>query len=197
MAVCAIASASASATVLCTWAPASHECGPSTYGLGTEIKSSLASGTEAGIYMQDGQKLISCSASTLNMKVSSQPVGENNVNANATAYSFSSCTGGTVTVLGSGQQAIKWISGTHNGLAGGYNRVDIRPNAYGLDCGEYQIWGPGEIVGGTSPTIKYVNGEIIAAVGNMKAEGGICPMKWVLKATYSVSTPTPLYIEQR
>jgi hypothetical protein len=183
LAVCAIAAASASATVeplgvFCKSAPASHECGGSAYPAGTEIKSSLS--TPLLFKTGGGTTVFQCTESAFNMAVTeslSAPM--------PTALTFGGCnTQFTVNRLS--QETLRWTEGTHNGKLFGTSEMWIK--FLGLKC-YFTFYGPLKVIGGTSPTIEASG----VAAG---LSGGLCPSSVNMSGTYTISTPTPLYVEK-
>jgi hypothetical protein len=187
VAVSALASASASATVLCNWAPVYHECGPSgIYGAGTEVKASLVPGTEARFHTKEGTTLVSCADSTLNTTTTSSTGG--NIPSTVSTYTFSSCSTGGITVVRPGAQSFTWIEGTHNGVAVGQNEMSLS-TLFGK-C-RVLLGGFGEVIGGSAPRIVYRAGEVT------RLDYSLCPRVTAFTAQYNVTSPTPLFVEQK
>lgn len=191
LAICAFASASASATVLCNWAPASHECGPSgTYPIGTEINASLTPGSEARFFTQEGTLLVKCAESKFRIKSIKNSAGA--IVFQTQAYSFGSCTSGgapsLVQVTEPGEMQVTWRNGTHNGEIFGRNSM-ILDTAFFGKCGVWLLGAENsEVVGGASPTVVY-NG------GRVYRNSGFCPSVMRFNAQYTISSPNPLYVE--
>jgi hypothetical protein len=183
----AIGAASASATVLCKQAAAANNCAPEdTYPEGTEVHAELAPTTFLYITEQNGTLRNSCSASEMATTLGIQQFEYQR--SAMTALSFGGCTTSPVTVERLGEPDFQWKPGTHGGHMYGYG-VRIGFNYFGLAC-VYTFWGPGEIVPGASPKLVYSYGELVRLSGSF-----ICPYKMSISATYDITTPTPLYVE--
>jgi hypothetical protein len=181
---------SASATVLCQSAPENHVCSPSqVYGVGTKISAKLSGNAKFTTY--GGTTVANCSQSEIEATVSNQ----NQVKTNASSYTFSNCTTGSVTNVGyvPGFFYIHWLEGTHGGQVEGANTFSIP--FFGEPC-TYMVVGYGELVSGSAPSLAYKGYEKAAVLAEEYENSVICPAKLRFSATYTVNAPTPLYVEQ-
>ncbi len=194
VAALAIATTSASASVLCKSPSFTYYCGyENTYAPGTQFIAALAPGTKATLKTAAGGSISSCSASNLRFgypKVG----GEQNTNVGFSEFSFGSCDSSTQTLItkSPGTGSIGWISGTHNGEMWMGLLVENPKTQFGGNC-SYVIEGPGEIVGGTTPKLVFNKATAVFDSGLTY----VCPKAGVtFSATYNFTSPTPLYVEK-
>lgn len=184
-----VGAGSASATALCSSAPATYHCPvDDTYRKGTEITSSLAPGTEVTFATEGGEVVNKCSSSTFNMAITNGG-GEGPVEGTP-SIAFGSCTKPVTVGTMVGKQRINWRKETHNGaLSPGPN---FTMEVFGISCTyQFNFTGP-TLFGGASPTISYNKESLFKVTGS----SFFCPSPLRETATYNISSPTPLYVEQ-
>jgi hypothetical protein len=167
--------------------------GASPLGAGTEIKSSLASGTSATLTDTEGHTLDTCTGSTVVGKTSNAGSSTETVKGTiaTTGLTWSGCTVATSTTEG-GELEIHHIAGTTNGTvtAKGF-KVSINTVLFG-NC--VYTAGTTPIHLGTLTGVTSLNATLhINAIVNKSS--GICnsTAKWV--GTYSVTSPAGLNVE--
>jgi hypothetical protein len=192
LAIAALGAVSASAAedpigVFCSSAPASHECGGSTYPLGTELTANLSK--ELRLATSGGTTFLKCSQSTWQSQV-----GESGTLA-TTGFSLSGCTS-TFQILRLGSAQLRWKEGTDNGhFASGLGRVaEIQTKFLGVNCTFVLIApgqsGPGSVVGGSPARFVYEGDRV------QSETGGLCPSTLYATGEYTVNSPTSLYVEK-
>ncbi len=195
--VAALGAGSASATVLCKTAATENNCSTEdTYPVGTEIQAELAPNTKLTIGTKSGQFLNSCTSAEIGLTVSGEG-NEGTLNAETDEYSISGCKN-TLNILPSVNGTfIHWTPGTHGGDLYIINKVEMNLAGQGMPtvwC-YYDIWGPAKIVPGATPQIVYGEGAEGIIVG-LGSNGFLCPKRVDVRATYNITTPTPLYVEK-
>lgn len=188
-----IGSASASATVLCKSAPAAHQCPPGdVYGLGTKIQWELAPETELVISTLSGGYINSCSSWKTDLTVGGlwEQLDEAGINENV----FGGCKYPIENQPSFNVSYFTWTSGTHAGTVSQVSviRTSLGPIAPNYMC-RYVLSGPAKLVPGSAPQLAFGEDSYgYEANGN----GFLCPKKVRFTATYNITTPTPLYLEQ-
>ncbi|MFL5897842.1 MAG: hypothetical protein ACJ76D_05205 [Solirubrobacterales bacterium] len=176
----AAAAGSASATVLCKSAPATHVCpGSDRYGANISTGFELSSPFKITIGQNPQTTLESCNEGGI---IAGNPAGNW---TNAIAYGFNSCT----RTLSPGGAALElnWTAGTHSGLVSFEAFVEV--NTIFGKCG-FTLEGPGEWQAGLPDArLVFVNARAIR-------EYGLCPAEAQWSAIYDVSSPSPAYVEK-
>jgi hypothetical protein len=175
--------------------------GASPLGAGTEIKSSLASGTSATLTDTEGHTLDTCTGSTITGKTANAGSATETVKGTiaASALTWSGCTVATSTTEG-GELEIHWrteqeetegIASKNGTLTGKGFKVSINTVLFG-NC--VYTAGAGTDLGTlTGSTTGSATMDINAVVSK---SSGICnsTAKWV--GTYTVTSPSPLHVTQ-
>jgi hypothetical protein len=170
--------------VLCSSAPAEHNCSnANVYEAGTNISATMIGG--AKFTTTTGSTWITCSGGSLAMKTKNSGGVKTPVKASNTAYSLTGCTF-PISFLQLGESEIKWEEGTHNGVAS-QSGNEFSFNYLGAKC-VYGISGPIQIVGGSAP--KLVEQSVVHRLGSCPG-----PAEVILTTEYEINTPTPLYVE--
>jgi hypothetical protein len=173
---------SASATVLC--ATATEPC-TSKYGLGTEIKAELASGTKWTL--KAGFATAECGAASLVEKVTNAGGSGASVTASVSTRSATSCGSCTVATLKNGTTHYEAIAGSHD-LTITDSGSEITVSCGGVEC----VYGtPSAVHVGvyTASDVKFDVQE-----SEPKISGSLlCASTASLTATYKVTSPSPLY----
>lgn len=182
-----LATASASATVLCKTAPVGNVCPSSAvYPVGTEFKSSL-NGT-AYFETPEYGVIQTCTGGTFNATLTSAGGEGVPVTANNTAYTFTGCTRSLVNVE-LGKSEINWTSGNNGTVKPPFGgRNDFNWNSVFGTC-HISIIGPGQLVSSSSE-IQY-NGTGIVR------NSGSCWPTLIFRANYKISSPLPIYVASR
>jgi hypothetical protein len=185
-----LGASSASATVLCKTAETSG-CAASgwDYSAGTLIKTSLEAETTATLKTTGGAIEDTCTGSTV------EGNSANTGGANETVHgevetaklTFTGCSQ-TTTVLEGGELEIHHIANTDNGTLTA-KRFRVRINL-GVNCtyGAGNGTDLGTLTGGSMATMD------INAVVNLQEGGFLCPSTALWQASYTVTSPEPLYI---
>lgn len=177
-----IGAGSASATVLCSAATTS-EC--ATYG-GPVIDASLTETSK--LSTTGGTVLDECASGTIEGAPSNIGSSSETVSVPIGELTWASCSKTTDTVS-KGELEIHWISGTDNGTVTGKN-VSFTANTIFGSCtyGTGTALDLGTLEGGKPATLK------VSAVLVKIAGGFGCPAEAKWLASYSVTSPQPLYI---
>jgi hypothetical protein len=188
-----VGAGSASATVICktNTTPCSEK-----YPAGTEYKASLAVGTSMKLTTTEGTTLNTCAAATLTGKTENLGSATETVRGPvaATGLTFSNCSAGTVTTTEGGVTETHSITGTANGTY----------TAKGFKITVNTPFGPCTYTGGSATHIGTVTGgapatvDVNAVVTRLSPDpdAGICPASARWQATYTVTSPNPLYVKE-
>jgi hypothetical protein len=180
--------ASASATVLCktNTTPCSEK-----YSAGIQIKADSASGTTVKLVNAEGGAVNSCSSGALTSPTENVGGATETVRSalSTSGLTWSSCAWPMTTVK-AGEFEIHWISGGVNGtltLKGLEITMDTGApfgtcSYTSLKAGSHA----GTITGGLTPTL-----DVFAF---LEKTSGICPSGVRWQGTYTVTSPTPLYV---
>lgn len=175
-------------SVLCRSNPESHKCSAEdVYRVGTTIAAQTVPGSSFILKTRSGTPVAECSSSTFSAVVAEAGGETTGVRLSGTDHGYSSCSK-TVTPLTPGEAVVNWSSGTGNGLlaqSGGGADWGL----FGTKC-TYSIAG-GEIKGGAEPKLVYNGASVVKTAGS-----GLCPSELLAFAEYSISGPTPLYVQQ-
>jgi hypothetical protein len=183
-----VGAGSASATVICktNTTPCSEK-----YPAGTEYKASLAIGTSMRLTTTEGTTLNTCTAATLTGKTENLGSATETVRGPvaATGLTFSNCVSGTVTTTEGGVTETHSISGTSNGTYTAKNFKISVGTVFGT-CVYTAGTGThiGTVTGGAPATVD------VAAVVSLVS--GFCPSSAKWAATYTVTSPNPLYVKE-
>jgi hypothetical protein len=179
----ALGAASASATVLCKTANASCPTAD-IIGAGTEISATLQ---EKAVFKLNGAVFSTCNKGSIKVQLTDAGGDARNVQAKDTSYSLSECTYIT-SFTNTGRWEIS-SSGSNNGSVVDLESI-IQMTVSGAAC-KYRFPSSSELKGGTTAKL-VVNGAATRASGSDPA----CPETLTMSATYSVSSPAPLYVEE-
>jgi hypothetical protein len=181
----------ASATVLCKTNTA--PCGEK-YVAGTEIKASLASGTSNKFSSGTGEIVYTCSGGSLAGKIEAAGSSTETVRASipASSLTWSGCVWPMTTLKG-GEMEIHWISGSANGTVTAKG-IELRVDTTGFGTCTYSSGANavhmGVLTGGAAPTLDVWLW--LGLVG-----GGVpCRSTVIWNSTYTVTSPTPLYVRE-
>lgn len=176
---------SASATVLCKSAPANHVCpNADGYGEGTHI-----SATAERMQFVDSSNTVvmECTGGTFSATVAASGA-QPGLELKESAYSlFSGCTH-LFEAGKAGTTILSWVSGSHNG-SGEQFGAQVKWN-WGAGFCTYEIEPQISLKGGASPSLQY------SSVPLRRIAGAGCPGELKMSTTFSVNTPTPLYVEE-
>jgi hypothetical protein len=200
MALMAFAGAgSASATVLCKVHTLTTGCaaGGQDYAAKTTIHATHTTGTTGILETTGGTTLVTCSESTISGETTNTGSSTTTVDGPVKSFTFGGCTN-TVDVIKLGSLEIHHISGTDNGtLTAKETEVTVN-GIFGESC----IYGAGAglnlgtLVGSVTtkeqPTdpAKITINTIVKRTGG----GGFCPAETRWTASYTVTSPSPLYV---
>jgi hypothetical protein len=167
-------------TTLCKTTESPCAAGNS-YGLGTELNSSLATGTESVFTASGGFPQVKCSQSEIRTKIEQTTTPSGN---NSTLW-FGGCNN-TVTVWLNGWSTIHHDAG-HNGNVtfAGY---ELEIVASGLHCLYSGPVNSGMTLTGGSPATISVTASLVLK------SGIFCPSSITWHAAYTVASPKPLYV---
>lgn len=186
VAVCAIAAGSASAAVLCKSAPVNNICPASDiYPVGTEINAGVPYKQHASFETLGGSPIASCKNSTMAIELTSLSSGD------MTEYSFSNCSSSVVSkeVEGLWGEAAFQLDEAGKGRLGTQTQVAITSPAFeGKTC-DYSIFGPALVAEGNK--IWYHEG-----TGGYSWGGAGCPTEIKVRAYYSITSPTSVYVAE-
>jgi hypothetical protein len=191
-AVVLAAAGTASATVLCKVASATSCGAGNQYGTGTEINSHLRSSEWALMEAPGtGPEWVShCIESTWGMKTTSAGGGAVTVPAATETFSFGSCsTGPTPVVLKKPTLVFHWLAGNNATIT--EEGIEVTADWFSMSC-DYGASKPqtvGQLTGGKPADIP-----LNMTLELIKGVKGVCPATVVLKATYEVTAPNPLYV---
>lgn len=182
----------ASATRLCKSVPSSGQCPTEDrYGVGTELKMQLQSGTEAII--THGAITDKCKLGTLNATVSDEGgnAGTHVVKAESTALTFGSC-GCKYETFHPGQFSVDWWP-SYKGILQ-QEGIEFSQNCSGMTCIYYAPAGSfkGYVswLNGGNPAIVAEHLLLARSGGN----AGWCGNTAELTLNYEVTSPKPLYV---
>jgi hypothetical protein len=176
-----LATASASATVLCKTAPVGNVCPTSAvYPVGTEIKSSI---TNPAVFSYEGSTIQTCSGSVLNTTITSAGGEGLPVVTSNSAYSFSGCTRSFINEL-LGTSEINWTTG-NNGKFQRRSNNSFNWNSVFGTCHE-EVAGAAELVSSSSQIV-------FNHAGVIRNAGSCWPIVF-LDAAYKISSPSPIYV---
>lgn len=173
----------ASATVLCK--KNTNPC-PEKYLAETAVNSSIATGAEVKLVDSGGFTLDICKAGRLNGKIQAAGSSTETVTLRPVLISYENCVI-PLQIATLGSYEIHSITGTANGT------LTVTGQTFFLNTGECEyVSGTGThagvLTGGTAPTIDYSL--------QLTRTSGTCIWPTArLTATYSVASPTPLYVE--
>jgi hypothetical protein len=176
-----VGASAASGTTLTT-----NSNGTGVYPTGTGIHSTLTKGTSAILTDGSGNKLVTCTESTVAGNTSNE--SGTTIAGNISSLTFGGCST-TVHVDANGSLEIH-MTATNEGTVTGKGSV-VTVTIFGVVCGYGTGTGTtlGTITGGKAPILN------IAAVGLTKVSGGfLCPGTAGWDANYTVTTPHALYI---
>jgi hypothetical protein len=183
----------ASATVLCK--TNTTPCGEK-YPAGTELKASLASGTSGKFVSSTGELTYTCTGGAIGGKIEAAGGSTETVRASMPAASFawSGCVWPMTAVKGA-ELEIHWISGSTNGTVTVKGlEISVDTSAIGGGVCTYAVTTErphmGVLTGGTSPTLD-VSLFLVRTGSNL-----ICKTSLTWTATYTVTSPTPLYVRE-
>jgi len=163
----------------------------SGYGKNTTLEFSIASGTTAILETFGGTVLDTCTGATVKGRTANDGGGESEEPVTGTIdnLSFSGCTQ-TTTVLKRGEFELQRIAGTENGTLIARNAEVTIFTIFG-SC----VYGSGlavhlgTLIGSASPTIE-ISTNVPKISGNFA-----CPSEALLTASYVLTEPKPLYVE--
>jgi hypothetical protein len=183
IAVAVLGAASASATVLCK--TATNPC-TSAYPLETSLTADLV-GKSIFERTEVEQEITRCEKGTLGASTKTQGTGTP-VLAPVTGLTLTECVGSPMTVLKPGTLEIRSIPGTHNGTVT-WSGAELTFEWIGVDC-LYAInnLDLGTLTGGTDQVLK-VN------LAFPRAPGPLCAAATRWTASFTFTTPSPLYVE--
>jgi hypothetical protein len=183
----------ASATVICktNTIPCSEK-----YPAGTEYKASLSTGTSMKLTTTEGFTLNTCTASTLTGKTENVGSGTETVHGPIPAFglTFTNCSAGTITVIEGGDTETHAISGTSNGTYTA-RKFRVTLNTFLGPC-NYTAGAAthiGVVTGGAPATVD-VNAVVTRV--SPDPDTGTCPSSARWQATYTVTSPSPLYVKE-
>lgn len=190
LAVAAFGATSASATVLCKSAPASHVCPASDiYGVGTELSATLSTPFE--LKTSTLEVVDKCEVGNSNSPVTNAG-GEGKDVILPTSLSLSSCTGGAASQVGvPNNTSLRWITGTHNGQAFLWPEMEF--HMFGVSCPNYQIGGPFEFKGGQPARWVFSNSVVEKTSGSHI----LCPTRLFASGEFTVNGSQPVYVEEK
>jgi hypothetical protein len=191
-----VGASSASATVLCnvegtgsptgTTCPAGH-----AYGAGTKIE-----GANSGVVKLDTTfKTVECNKSTISGEISGEGSATETVTGPEGTLTFTECNC-TVNVLKAGKLEIHWISGTHNGTLTS-NESEVTVTCSTIFGSVHCIYvTENDSIGDLTASATQTSAAIFhsTAVIKRKATNSLCSEESTWTATYSLSSPKPLYV---
>ena len=180
----------ASATKLCKTTDTPHCTAGWHYNEGTVIKTSLKAGTSAVLSDTGGSLRDECAESTTEGATTNTGSETETVDGKVEAakLTWGKCTAEKTETLKGGLLEIHWIEGTHNGTVTA-KEFEVTVKVFGVSC-IYKAGAGihlGELTSGPEP-ILHVN-TVVQGSG-----GFLCPSTGTWKATYVVTSPTPLYV---
>ena len=185
-----LGASTASATKLCKTTDTPHCSAGWHYPVGTVIKASLKGGTKAVFTDTPGTIKGECAESTLEggMLNTGSETETVRVEVGAPKLTWGSCTAEKTVTISGGLLEIHWISGSHNGTVTAVE-FEVTVKSFGISC-IYKAGAGihlGALTSGTQPTLDI--NTVMQVVG-----GFLCPSTGILKATYVITSPTPLYV---
>ncbi len=182
-----IGTASVSATVLCK--TATNPCSGGTYAKGATIEASLKSGTKFSLTTGFGE--VRCSESTIKGEVSNAGGEAVNATIAITSFSLGECNCGAK-VLKSGSWSVEAPEGGNGKLVS--NGTETTFECLEIHC----------IFSTSSTSIGTLKGGEAAAIAMESTlprtggrSGASCGSFGTLKAEYTITTPTNLYVEEK
>jgi hypothetical protein len=181
-----IGAGSASATVLCSTTTTTCNA---PYGVGTVVHMTLESGSSLILEQLNGATTKTCTEATIKGTTAQQGSHTSTVAGVFNVFTLASCTQ-TASVLNSGSFEIHHIAGTDNGTLT-LSDVQITTNTIFGSC----VYGSGKgllagtLIGGTKPKVS-INTILPKVSGNFA-----CPAEQRLTAEYTITQPTPVYVE--
>jgi hypothetical protein len=190
-----VGASTASATILCktpgTGVFTGTTCASGwAYGAGQEIHA-----VNVGNVTLDAKfKNITCTSSTVKGTTSTEEGTPLTGPEGTLTFGGCNC---TVTVLHAGTLTIEWITGSHNGtLVSDGNETTTICTVLGLPVHCTYVTSNthvGTLTGGTDPTF-VASAHIPVDEAN---SDGVCPEESTWTATYTVTTPQPLYVAEK
>ena len=163
-----------------------------TLGSGTTVHAELEAGTEA--ILEAGFGTINCDKSSVQGKTSTAGSSSSTVSGPVSVLAFSECTGDTVTVLKTGSLEIHHIAGTHNGTltSSGAEVTVINHDTGGTHCiYKTENTDIGTLTGSTTKdAILHADATLIRVPTSF-----LCASEATWKATYKITSPTPLWVQ--
>jgi hypothetical protein len=191
MALMAFAGAgSASATVLCKTAEKEGcAAGGWDYNKGTVLKASFEEGTGV-TFRVNGETISACVESEYQAETSTTGGEGVAVTGSVGKWTLGICSPNATNVVEMGKFEITWQNGTTNGNVFGTG-YKISMVIAGAKC----AYGPsaeamGTLTGGAMGTID------VHTTLNKKEGGILCPATMVMEASYTVTSPEPLYVSK-
>jgi hypothetical protein len=180
----------ASATVLCKNNESTSTCSEN-YPAGTEIKSSLSTGTKA--ILKTEFKTIECSKSTVSGKSENGGDATESIKGPVEALTFEECNC-EIKVLKKGTLEIHWISGSNNGTVT-ENGAEVTVNCSTIFGTVHCIYVTektdlGTLSGGSPAKLSTK-----ATIPRLTTSG-LCSATASWEATYEVAGPKPLYVAE-
>ncbi len=168
-----------------------------TLAVGAELHITTAAGTTLNLTDTAGNPIDTCKESTVKGSISNAGGASATVSGGISALTWGGCTQTTATIAGAlGELEIHGITGTDNGtVTGRGSKVTI--NVFGVSC----VYGTGTGVGtdlgvltGTTSATSHATMAINAIINEQEPKQFLCPDtgKWV--GSYTVTTPTGLYV---
>ncbi|MGN6276192.1 MAG: hypothetical protein ACTHNP_09740 [Solirubrobacterales bacterium] len=173
---------SASATVLCS--EAATAC--TSYGKGAAVDASL---TETTTFSTTGGTVLdTCTSGVIEGSASNSGSSSETVRETIEELTWGSCTS-TADTTNKGELEIHWISGGHNGTVTGKS-INVTLNTSFGSCtyGTGTALDLGTLTGGNPAAID------INTILAKQAGGFLCPAEAKWAASYSVTSPQPLFI---
>ena len=199
------ASAAEPGTVLCKTNPSTHKCSTADiYPKGTAITGKLASGSKLIITEPGGHYLTTCTGSEFTNTIKVTPPEAFTVRMQMTNFTVSGCSEETSMILTENQESIWHTAGTDNGIEPGRTEIRFGLGKYLADFGypegnkykcRYQMT-EGTLVGGVTASLVYNKGYGYQYPNPLYPENPeICPLNIRISASWTISNPTPLYVE--
>ncbi len=166
-----------------------------TLGVGSILHVTTAAGTTMNMTDTAGNPIDTCKESTVNGSITNAGGAAATVSSAITDLTWNTCTAPTATIAGSpGELEIHGITGTDNGTVTGKGTM-ITVKVFGVSC----VYGTGTgtdlgiLTGTTSPT-SHATLAVNGIIHEQEPTQFLCPDtgKWV--GSYTVTTPTGLYV---
>lgn len=174
--------------------------GATVLGAGTLFSAGLAAGTSTSISTSEGALLNTCTGSSLSGSIVNAGGALERVKIGVSSFSFTGCKT-TVDVEERGELEVSHISGTTNGTLTGVGiliRVDTNLFGSTITCryrtGTQILTGIdlGTLTGSTTANATM---DVNATLTKVETSNFLCPSSANWVATYSVSSPSKLYVE--